>query len=137
MKRIIVIIVVFVIEIIKSVKRSIELNKATECLFQTVKQGKTEFSELNNNIDETYHKLNTYKIRNIIMKGNEHGQLRANTIYAELIDPDEHLEISATLEYILCAIRDRNLNVYGINVCKKPAHGALCSQVMLKKLDCK
>lgn len=55
------------------------------------------------------------KLKNIHLSGNEHGQLRANTIYAELWD-EEGMCISATLEYILVAIRDRKFQVDGVNV---------------------
>lgn len=53
---------------------------------------------------------------NIEMQGNEHGNLHSNTIYAQLLDDDGSLLISATLEYILAAIRDRNLTVNGVTV---------------------
>ncbi len=73
----------------------------------------------------------TYKIINIRMKGNEHGQLRANTIYAELIACDNKLEISATLEYILDEIRRRDLPVEGITIKKNLQRGIYCSEILL------
>jgi len=74
-----------------------------------------------------------YKLTNIHMEGNEHGQLRKDIIYAELRSPDGSLAISATLEYILAKIRDRNLTVAGVSVDWKDARGAKCSKVSLNK----
>jgi hypothetical protein len=75
-----------------------------------------------------------YYLRKIKLCGNEHGQLRPNTIYAELIDSDDRLIISATLEYILKAIRDRNLSVYGISVIRDVQRGVACSEVLIKSI---
>jgi len=72
-----------------------------------------------------------YKLQKIRMSGNEHGKLKANTIYAELIDSDKKLIISATLEHILCVIRDKNLAVEGVTVYKKVQRGFHCSSVAL------
>jgi len=56
------------------------------------------------------------KIVDIYLLGNEHGQRDPNVIYAKLVDDDGGLLIAATLDYILTAIRDRNLKVDGVNV---------------------
>ena len=72
-----------------------------------------------------------YKLENIHMKGNEHGQLRANTVYAELRDENGGLVISATLEYILCSIRDKKLNTEGVSVEWSEKRGTRCSTVSL------
>lgn len=72
-----------------------------------------------------------YKLQKIRMSGNEHGQLRANTIYAELVSDEGRLEISATLEHILSLIRDNNLAVDGITIHKSVQCGTLCSEIML------
>ena len=74
-----------------------------------------------------------YYLRNIAMKGNEHGQLRPDTIYAELIHADGTLAISATLEYILSSIRDLDLAVEGVTVLKNVQRGTKCSEVVLDK----
>jgi hypothetical protein len=52
------------------------------------------------------------------MWGNEETGLRPNTIYAELVNNDGSLLISATLEHILVSIRDRDLVVEGVKVDK-------------------
>ena len=72
-----------------------------------------------------------YKLQKIRMSGNEHGQLRADTIYAELVDCDGKLKISATLEYILGVIRDRNFPVEGVTVFKNVQRGSYCSEITL------
>lgn len=72
-----------------------------------------------------------FRLQKIKMAGNEHGQLRANTIYAELVDSDGRLEISATLEHILSAIRDSDLPVEGVTIHKSVQRGAYCSEVTL------
>jgi len=74
-----------------------------------------------------------YYLRNIAMKGNEHDQLRPDTIYAELIHTDGTLAISATLEYILSSIRDLDLAVEGVTVLKNVQRGTKCSEVVLDK----
>ncbi len=56
MKRLIVIIVMFVIDIINDVKRSIKLNKQISMLFQATKQGKTTFVKLSKSINEVNYK---------------------------------------------------------------------------------
>lgn len=72
-----------------------------------------------------------YRIQNIILRGNEHGKLRSDTIYAELVNESGETEISATLEYILAAIRDRNLEVEGVTVNWREYRGANNSEVSL------
>lgn len=72
-----------------------------------------------------------YKLQKIRMSGNEHGQLRANTIYAELVNDEGKLEISATLEHILSTIRDNDLAVDGITVRKNVQRGVHCSEITL------
>jgi hypothetical protein len=72
-----------------------------------------------------------FRLQKIKMNGNEHGQLRANTIYAELVDLDGKLEISATLEHILSVIRDNDLPVEGVTIHKKAQLGAYRSEVTL------
>lgn len=74
-----------------------------------------------------------YYLQNIRMAGNEHGQLAPNTIYAELVQGDGTLVISATLEHILCAIRDRSLIVDRVTVQYEYKRGSLCSEVILNK----
>lgn len=73
------------------------------------------------------------QLRNIRLSGNEHHQLKADVIYAELVDGSGHIEIMATLEYILAAIRDRNYRVEGVTVEWKEQRGARCSYVMLDR----
>jgi len=65
------------------------------------------------------------------MSGNEHGLLRANTIYAQLVYNDGTIAISATLEYILSSIRDRGLAVEGVTIQSNVQRGAMCSEVIL------
>lgn len=72
-----------------------------------------------------------YRLANIHMEGNEHGQLRKDTIYAELRHSDGSLVVSATLKYILAKIRDRKLTVHGISVGWKEDRGVRCSTVFL------
>jgi hypothetical protein len=72
-----------------------------------------------------------YNLQNIKMSRNEHRRLRADTIYAELVDCTGKLIIYAPLEYILRQIRDRNLAVEGITVHKSVQSGAYCSEVLL------
>ncbi len=72
--------------------------------------------------------LHLQKIR---MAGNEHGQLRVNTIYAELVHDDGTIAISATLEYILSSIRDGDLAVEGVTVLLNVQRGSKCSEVLL------
>jgi hypothetical protein len=73
------------------------------------------------------------KLKNIHLAGNEHRQLAADVIYAELHD-DTGLVISATLDYILAAIRDRKYQVDNVTVkwtkSKRPgAKSIKCSTV--------
>lgn len=75
--------------------------------------------------------MEIYHLQKIRMSGNEHGKLRANTIYAELIHNDGTLAISATLEHVLLSIRDRNLAVEGITIQSNVQRGTLCSEVLL------
>ena len=72
-----------------------------------------------------------YYICNIHLEGNEHGQLRRDTIYAELREEDGGLAISATLEHILAAIRDRGLDTEGVAVEFYDKRGARCSTVKI------
>lgn len=68
------------------------------------------------------------------MNGNEHGQLQKDTIYAKLVNVQTGvIEISATLEYILSTIRDRDLNVEGVIIEHHEQRGAMCTSV---KLSC-
>lgn len=75
--------------------------------------------------------METFKIVDIVMKGNEHGELRPNTIYAKLVDSKGVLYISGTLEHILAAIRDKNLKVKNVVVEYKEVLGVKCSKVNL------
>lgn len=75
--------------------------------------------------------MEIYHLQKIKMSGNEHGQLRANTIYAELIRDDGTQVVSATLEYILSVIRDRNLAVNGVTIQSNVQRGVKCSEVFL------
>jgi len=75
--------------------------------------------------------MEIYRLQKIKMSGNEHGQLRANIIYAELVHRDGTLAISATLEYILTAIRDRGLGVEGVTCQTNVQRGTKCSEVLL------
>jgi len=75
--------------------------------------------------------MEIYHLQNIRMDGNEHGQLRPNTIYAELVHNDGTLIISATLEHILASIRDRDLAVEGVTVQSSVQRGTKCSTVLL------
>jgi len=75
--------------------------------------------------------MEIYHLQKVRMSGNEHGQLRANTIYAELIHDDGTLAISATLEHILSSIRDRDLAVKGVTVQSNVQRGTKCSEVLL------
>lgn len=72
------------------------------------------------------------KIANIHMSGNEHGQLVADTIYAELVDDAGEVVIKATLQYILSTIRIHEYKVDGVSVEWKESRGALCSTVRLE-----
>lgn len=77
-----------------------------------------------------------YKLSNVHMSGNEHGQLKADVIYANLVRiEDEGIEISATLEHILQAIRDRDLAVYGVSVTKKVMRNAHCTIVTIEDIN--
>jgi len=73
-----------------------------------------------------------YRLKDIEMHGNEHGQLRKDTIYATLVDAKGVIVISATLEYILAAIRDHNYSVEGVTITFKNARSANCSTVSIK-----
>ena len=64
------------------------------------------------------------RLINIKLSGNERTGLRKDTIYATLEDNDGSILISATLEYVLAAIRDRNLEVEGVTVNKHAARGS-------------
>ncbi|HEY7775651.1 MAG TPA: hypothetical protein VIC02_03830 [Kineobactrum sp.] len=69
------------------------------------------------------------------MKGNEHGQLAADTIYALLVDSTTgEIVVSATLEYILQKIRDDNLLVENAEVEREWCRGAECSTVRITKI---
>lgn len=57
------------------------------------------------------------RITNIHLAGNEDGHLKPDVIYAELVRDDGSIAISATLEWILTAIRDRGYEVEGVAVC--------------------
>lgn len=71
------------------------------------------------------------RLRNIHMAGNEHGQLAKDTIYAALVDDEGNVVISATLQYILVAIRERGYQVQGVTIEYKQERGAMCSNVKL------
>lgn len=71
-----------------------------------------------------------FKIVNIEFCGNEDTGLAPNIIYATLVNEFGGVVISATLNYILAAIRDRNLEVEGITVNKSNPR---CSIVYLDK----
>lgn len=73
------------------------------------------------------------RLADIQLAGNEHGELRRNTMYACLYDDDGHLVISATLDYILVAIRERGYNVEGVTVGWEDCRGTKCSTVTLDK----
>lgn len=77
-----------------------------------------------------------YKLRNIRLEGNEHGKLKKDTIYAELVDENDQLIISATLDHILCSIRNRGLNVRGVSVEWAEKRGAKCSTVAIHNIFC-
>ncbi len=72
-----------------------------------------------------------YYLCNIQLEGNEHGQLRRDTIYAELREADGSLAIAATLEHILAMIRDRELKTEGVAVEFFDKRGAKCSTVKI------
>ena len=72
-----------------------------------------------------------YYLRNIHLSGNEHGQLKRDVIYASLYDDEGNIIISATLKYILCQIRDLDLNVYGVTAERRLIRGKECSFVSL------
>lgn len=74
-----------------------------------------------------------YRLTNIHLWGNEHGQLRRDTAYAELrLCADGGLEMSATLEEVLAAIRDRKLDVEGVTVEEKPTFRGPISVVSIR-----
>lgn len=75
-----------------------------------------------------------YKLKNIKMLGNEHGQLSPNCIYANLVDQEGYIVISATLEHVLCAIRDRDLKVENVQVKKEFKRGKMCSEITVIRL---
>lgn len=63
--------------------------------------------------------MSTYVITRLYMDDNRHSGLRPNTIYCELREKGTGLlEISATLEHVLAAIRDRELAVDGVTVAR-------------------
>lgn len=72
-----------------------------------------------------------YRLQNIMLCCNEHGQLKADCIYAELVDENGKIVISATLQYVLAAIRDRKLEVEGVKVEHKEYRGAFNSEVSI------
>lgn len=74
-----------------------------------------------------------YQIKNIRMEGNEHGQLASDVIYAELVDDDGTLVISATLQYILKEIRNRNYPVENVTVERGVRRGVMTSTVHMKR----
>jgi len=80
----------------------------------------------------TNHKKEIYRLQKIEMAGHEHGQLRPDTIYAELRHADGSLAISATLEHILASIRDNNLAVEGVTVRREVLRGVFCSFVSIE-----
>lgn len=75
------------------------------------------------------------KLTDIRLAGNEHGQLRADVLYAKLRNEEGRVVISADLGYILAAIRDRNLQVEGVEVEYYMARGTQCSEVKLMSYD--
>ena len=76
-----------------------------------------------------------FKLTNVRMAGNEHKQLKADVIYADLNYQNGNIYISATLQYVLQKIRDRKLKVDGIAVEWEESRGANCSIVSLDKYE--
>lgn len=70
-------------------------------------------------------------LRDVELKGNEHKQLRPDTIYAKLYHENGDIYMSATLDAVLAAIRDRDLWVDGVTVRWQAARGEVCSTVIL------
>lgn len=64
------------------------------------------------------------RLINIKLSGNEKTGLRKDTIYATLVDDGGSIVISATLEYVLTAIRERGYEVEGVTVNKHTARGS-------------
>ena len=73
------------------------------------------------------------KLTNIRLAGNEHGLLQQGLLYADLVDDEGIRVISATLDYILEAIRDREYKVDGVSVKWIDCRGTKCSYVSLDK----
>jgi hypothetical protein len=78
-----------------------------------------------------------YRIVDIELASNEHGQLRKDVLYAQLIDEQGNTVVSATLDYILAAIRDRNLQVDGVTVkrnpCRRATDNIICTRTKLTR----
>lgn len=72
-----------------------------------------------------------YRLKDVCMRGNEHGQLASNVIYAKLVDDNGLLVISATLDYILIKIREIGLEVEGVTLSTYERGGVVCSKVSL------
>ena len=63
-----------------------------------------------------------YRIARLRMCGNEGNGLRPDCIYCALVEIESgHEVISATLDYVLAAIRDRGYVVEGVTVGLEPA----------------
>lgn len=74
-----------------------------------------------------------YKIKNIHMYGNEHGKLAQDIIYADLVDWNGHVMVSATLDHILKRIRDEFIPVDGVSVTMNVQLNTHCSKITLDK----
>ena len=65
------------------------------------------------------------------MQGNEHGALKRDVIYAQLVDGNGKLVISATLKFIMQSIRDGNIETENTNTKSVMSRGVRCSEVNL------
>lgn len=72
-----------------------------------------------------------YKLKDMCMCGNEHGKLAKDIIYTKLVDENDLICVSATLDYVLKVIRERKLEVEGVTVSTYERDGVMCSIVSL------
>ena len=73
------------------------------------------------------------RITDIRFKGNEHGELKQDQIYAFLRNDNGDIRISGTLDFILGKIRDNHWAVEGVAVSWGACRGANCSTITLDR----
>ena len=72
-----------------------------------------------------------YTVKNIELGDGDGEDIKKDIVYAKLVGSDGISSIDGTLEYILKAIRDRDLQVDNVTVIKKMERGVFCSTVTL------